>query len=972
MRVEVLKNDFLCCFSDAFGKALVFANVGTPLMESAAGATAARATPSTGVARVSMRKCASIASRFQVICQRAAVHSCVSPSLLLSPSHRRHDAGRRLSIRAASSKASKVGRFPPTPCVDTHPLCEDGTTDLGEMCVAWRAHAGKPGTTVIKEVREMLRGGDTRRHLSSANASHAFSLLDAEDGDSYNSSTWRLLLSHKNENLYNAFALEVASMSPGSFGMTTGLFALPIELPESTLIRMAGLRAVVDPLLCASTAEDLIEQVTKLNIGGGCVGTGDENTGTHSNSLRSTPVSLYHDCVARHPMRIPSPDLYAAIGDSVRNWGAGFKHGMYARFKNPNDPESIQGTRETLRFCIIETAAGYIFGLTTYAPPRFHAKIDWSRKPNNYSAGTQPNIAAISLNAVLNPAVVFPGIFGEERDGDKIKNSDSAWSSIRQHGAIVDPCCGGGTILHAAWSRGYRAVGGDINPQNARNANGNLASFRRNMPAQHVTLRECDFGTEYAMENSELNGEDTSYDEDDKTETQPSSRPSKLLTPTPKVTVGDVITIDPSSWQANAKQEFKDPSVKIAAVVSNLPFGRQVNVGGKVGGGRHGEATIEELTPLLSSLKDIAPRHAFITGAPVADAMRSLGYENVTDIALCRHGRMFLTVAYGSMGAFEVGVEKSKSKLECENKTRDNVPRPSVAFTVGDAANARAENGYVYGDNPEWVEHLIKSGDKDRASGSRKSRRDKDTDDLLEKIVSKKPPLRVAVDTSYNQDSQRAIRSVAKQLSECIGVKRRARKDAAPEDVIDMDLTFAGWHGVVAQHAVEHFNAARWTECAMDARDVYEIFVGKKEETAETADVGTDKGTETDTEPQPHVPIQHLVYLSPDADEVLTDVDPDTMYVIGGIVDLAARGVAWSLPKANSLGIQTKRLPIREHLPSVTNQILNIDTVLKLLAEKYAGKDWEEALTNALPARQQGERPKRNNRLFQSAEHSTN
>ena len=35
---------------------------------------------------------------------------------------------------------------------------------------------------------------------------------------------------------------------------------------------------------------------------------------------------------------------------------------------------------------------------------------------------------------------------------------------------------------------------------------------------------------------------------------------------------------------------------------------------------------------------------------------------------------------------------------------------------------------------------------------------------------------------------------------------------------------------------------------------------------------------------------------------------------------------------------------LSENMPSVTNQILNIDTALKVLCEKYSGKEWPEAL----------------------------
>lgn len=369
-----------------------------------------------------------------------------------------------------------MGRFPPTPATDAHPLVEHGV-DLGELCARWRAEAGKPGATVLREVQTMLRGGDARRRLT--RDCLAGSLRDVGDGDASDGRGWRLLLSHKNENLYNAFALEVAALAPGSTGLTTGLFALPAPLPEPTLARMASVRATVDPLACAESADALADAVRALRVG---------------DSLGATPVALYHDCVARHPARVPSPELYDAVSDAMASWGGGFKHGVYARFKNPNDPESKRGARETLRFCVAETSAGYVFGLCTYAPPRFHAKTDWSRKPNNYSAGTQPSIAAVAVNAVF-----APGVFGGDGDGEP--GDGEPWARARARGAVLDPCCGGGTILHAAWSRGYRALGGDINAQNARNANGNLASFRRAMPAQHASLAECDAGTPYELED---------------------------------------------------------------------------------------------------------------------------------------------------------------------------------------------------------------------------------------------------------------------------------------------------------------------------------------------------------------------------------------------------------------------------------------------------------------------------------------
>ena len=98
------------------------------------------------------------------------------------------------------------------------------------------------------------------------------------------------------------------------------------------------------------------------------------------------------------------------------------------------------------------------------------------------------------------------------------------------------------------------------------------------------------------------------------------------------------------------------------------------------------------------------------------------------------------------------------------------------------------------------------------------------------------------MDASYEQDSARAIRSVAKQLSECIGVKRRARKDAAPERAVDVELTFAGWRGAVAEHASDD----RFPEAAVTSTVYkYRFYLAKRKEVHELFsrwDINMDNG----------------------------------------------------------------------------------------------------------------------------------
>ena len=144
----------------------------------------------------------------------------------------------RLDVRAKSSKASKVGRFPSVPSVETHPLSESGV-DLGELCARWRVGAG--GVRLRR--RSPPRGDAPRRRREKRLAEPPDSVVDAARAAAppatpLDDESWRLLLSHKNENLYNAYAMEIDSLCPGSRGLTVS-FARPRPAPASALARLA-------------------------------------------------------------------------------------------------------------------------------------------------------------------------------------------------------------------------------------------------------------------------------------------------------------------------------------------------------------------------------------------------------------------------------------------------------------------------------------------------------------------------------------------------------------------------------------------------------------------------------------------------------------------------------------------------------------------------------------------------------------
>lgn len=60
-------------------------------------------------------------------------------------------------------------------------------------------------------------------------------------------------------------------------------------------------------------------------------------------------------------------------------------------------------------------------------------------------------------------------------------------------------------------------------------------------------------------------------------------------------------------------------------------------------------------------------------------------------------------------------------------------------------------------------------------------------------------------------------------------------------------------------------------------------------------------------------PKKQLIYLSPDAPKVLKSYDPDTVYIIGGIVDLGNEAKL-TMSKAKREGIAMAKLPLEDHL----------------------------------------------------------
>ncbi|XP_010724558.1 tRNA methyltransferase 10 homolog B [Meleagris gallopavo] len=96
-------------------------------------------------------------------------------------------------------------------------------------------------------------------------------------------------------------------------------------------------------------------------------------------------------------------------------------------------------------------------------------------------------------------------------------------------------------------------------------------------------------------------------------------------------------------------------------------------------------------------------------------------------------------------------------------------------------------------------------------------------------------------------------------------------------------------------------------------------------------------------------PLDAIVYLTPDSENVLEDIDPKKVYVLGGLVDESIHKNL-TLQRAQEQSLQTARLPIREYMVKSMNtknyysETLAINQVFDVLSTYYKTQSWPDAL----------------------------
>ena len=152
----------------------------------------------------------------------------------------------------------------------------------------------------------------------------------------------------------------------------------------------------------------------------------------------------------------------------------------------------------------------------------------------------------------------------------------------------------------------------------------------------------------------------------------------------------------------------------------------------------------------------------------------------------------------------------------------------------------------------------------------------------------------IAVDLAFEQRlPARETGSLAMQLCHCYALLRRS------PTAISLHLVSCA--GAVREELAK-MGAEHWVLGGRSAEPLEAVFAGQ---------------------------LHRLVYLSPDAPEPLTALCPQSIYVIGGIVDSAVESNL-SLDRAARLGVQARRLPL-EGVTGLRRRALNLNAVFAVL-----------------------------------------
>ncbi|MES1918708.1 tRNA methyltransferase 10 [Bonamia ostreae] len=93
---------------------------------------------------------------------------------------------------------------------------------------------------------------------------------------------------------------------------------------------------------------------------------------------------------------------------------------------------------------------------------------------------------------------------------------------------------------------------------------------------------------------------------------------------------------------------------------------------------------------------------------------------------------------------------------------------------------------------------------------------------------------------------------------------------------------------------------------------------------------------------------EDIVYLSPDAEEVLGEIEEEKVYVIGGLVD-NGHEKNLTLDIAKELGVSRKKFPVDQI--NKKNLVFTVNQTFEILVKVFRGESWRETIAEVFPKR---------------------
>ena len=212
----------------------------------------------------------------------------------------------------------------------------------------------------------------------------------------------------------------------------------------------------------------------------------------------------------------------------------------------------------------------------------------------------------------------------------------------------------------------------------------------------------------------------------------------------------------------------------------------------------------------------------------------------------------------------------------------------------------------------------------------------------------------VCVDCSFdvhNRDFEST--SLIRQLVGSYAVVRRQAAAAPAHDAFSLHVCGVARGGRVAC-GLAKLNARAWQGVAVHEGGVAHVFGGSSQDGQDGQGSQDEDGDDDAPEgAEGRRRRRAVVVLSPDAEEVLPPtLRRDEVYVIGGMVD-NKRIMHTTSSEAARRGVRCCRLPVKETLGGKVDCVLNVNTVVEVLAALHVTGCWEQALALAVPQRKQ-------------------